>query len=291
MKALLALFLGSAICNQGLAMHPFDDTPDPTPDGSELQIVAIEHPPEYVIGFPMYLAITLHADESTGFHRLLFPDWFDLRGAIAVDATGPGASISVHPKPFIESDFGLEPQSLLPGESRRFLADVSPLFLQARPGVYTAHFTFVAPGVSAGANPVSLKFREPSAAELALLKRVAPDREKEPTWGQWSLTCPANNIAPDDVRQAGPLVFALALRYVLCGSEPLQQIDPAVFGVLTGIYAPERDAIQSEIFALRGNQAEADRLRHTVAAVKGMAWLSDHDRFFSILSKRPKQEP
>ena len=291
MKALLALLLGSAIWNLGFAMDPFDDTPDEAPDGSELQIVALEHPPEYVLGFPMYLALTLHADESTGFGRLIFPDLFNLRSAIGVDATGPGPRISFRPKPIIEADLGRAAQSLEAGESRRVLIEVSPLFLQAHPGVYTAHFSFVAPEVEAKAKPVALRFREPTAAEHAFLERVAPDRGKEPAWGQWIQACPANDMAPADLRQAGPLIFALALRFVLCGSQPLKELDPSVFDVLTGIYAPERDAIKAEIYALRGNDAEAARLKHAVTAVKGMAHWADRDQYFSVMSKRPKQEP
>lgn len=288
MNGLLPLLLGSAICSLGLAMDPFDDTPDDAPDGSELQVAAVEHPPEYVLGFPMYLAMTLHADESTGFRRLLFPDFFSLRSALGVDAAGP-SSISVHLKPIIEADFGRRGQALPAGESRRFLTDVSPLFLLARPGIYTARFTFIAPEISVEAKPVTLRFREPTVAELAVLKRVAPDREKEPTWGQWILTCPDADIDPADVRQPGPLAFALALRFLLCGSEPLREVDPKIFDGLTGIYAPERDAIKAELYALRGNQAEAARLRQAVTATKGMGWWAD--RYFSILSKRPEQAP
>lgn len=266
-----------------------DDVVDP------LTIMPVEHASEYVIGFPMYLAVTVRARPNIELNRLVFGNPVNLRACLGVDAQGPGKTIRTRPRPIIESSFGRAAQSLVSGESRRMLLDVSPLFHTVGEGEYSAQFQYAAPEVGAVAPPLQLHFRQPTREDQAILQKLAPDRADFNTWGEWCLTPPKQPVDPGALNQAGPLTFSLALRYLLFGKEPLSSIDPAILDVLQGVYAPERDLMKAELYQERGDDAAALKLQEAVHEnTVGLDWwialLHQKSGFVRGLSRRPKQD-
>jgi len=262
------------------------------PENDQLEILPVEHAPEYVIGLPMYVAVTIRAGPDVEFYRLVFGNPVNLRTCLGVDATGPSKAIHIHPRPVVDATVGRKGQSLLSGESRRMLLDVSPLFHDAGEGEYSVRFTYAAPEAVAEAGAVKLRLRRPTAAEEALVRRVAPDRPKFATWGEWCLTTPEQPIAGGDLKDARALAFALALRYLIHGDQPLSGIDPRILDGLLGFYEPERDLMQAELYQERGDAAAVERLTRGVREkTPGMEWwIEGVERgagFLRSLSKRP----
>src|SRR5215469_16671407 len=110
------------------------------PEDNQLEILPVEHASEYVIGFPMYVAVTVRAGAEAEFHRLIFGNPVNLRACLGVDAVGPGKEIHARLRPMIEPAMGRKGQSLDSNESRRMLLDASPLFHDVGEGEYSAQF-------------------------------------------------------------------------------------------------------------------------------------------------------
>jgi hypothetical protein len=263
-----------------------------------LEILPVEHLPEYVIGFPVYVAITVRSQPDSSFNRLLFADLADLRECIGVEITGKDAASTKRyvPKPIIDEESGLFPMRLKPGESRRMLADVSPLTgLTIPEGEYMVCFSFVTTKEAFAAEPVRIRFRKPTAAENAMKDAVAKDRSKFSNWAEWSVTCPPEPVSAREIRAGHPLTFSLLLRHLLCGAEPLNQVDPALLDVLNGLYAPERDALKAELYHARGDEANYKRLRSQILlGTPGLAWwirmIDEGGAFLKSFSMRPSAD-
>ncbi len=261
-----------------------------------LEMLPVEHLPEYVIGFPVYVAVTVRARPDRSFNRLLFADLSDLRECIGVEMTGEGAQGTLRyvPKPILEEEIGLFPQRLEPAESRRMLVDVSPLVGSSiSEGQYSVRFSFVSTEAVFSAMPVRIRFRKPTPAENALKDSVAKDRSAFPNWAQWSVTCPKEHVSAQGIIAGQPLTFSLLLRHLFCGSESLSRVDPALLDVLTGLYAPERDALKAELYHIRGDEASYQRLRaNTLQGTPGLAWwigmIDQGGGFLKTFSMRPQ---
>ena len=265
-------------------------------ESAGLEVLPVEHLPEYVIGYPMYVAIAVRAASGTAWNRLRFADFTGLHDAIGVEMiqeAGPGR-VRQLPAPVIEPEAGLFPQRLEPGETRRMLADVSPLVGDISEGVWRVRFSYLTPKIAYRAAPVVMRFRKPSAGEEALKNSVAPDRGRFANWSLWSETCGETPVSADRLHSAGPLTLPLLERYLFCGPEPLERIEPSVVDVLTGIYAPEQDALKAELFQARGDRDAYERLRQTILArTPGLAWwvrmLDGGGGYVKSLSMRPKR--
>jgi hypothetical protein len=252
-------------------MHP--TTEHPILAG--LQILPVDSLPEYVIGFPVYVAITVHARPNVSFERLRFADFLNLRESIGVhiaDVEG-GYSAQYEPTPMIPHEPGAIADRLGSGETRRMLTDVSPLIGNGIvEGEYQARFSYVTPYAAYEAPPVTLRFRKPTAAEEALLATAAPDRARFPNWALWTMSC-SHAVYDDSIEPENPLRFNLLLQRLLCGPEQLDKIDPAILDVLTGLFAPEGDALKAELHHARNDiegyqHSKADVLR----ATPGLEW-------------------
>jgi hypothetical protein len=100
-------------------------------------------------------------------------------------------------------------------------------------------------------------------------------------------------LAAADLKSSSLLAFSLALRFLFCGAEPLERIDPAVLDNLRGVYAPERDALKAELYGARGDDASYKRLRsETLASTPGLAWwfqmIDEGGAFLKSFSTRPR---
>jgi hypothetical protein len=70
-----------------------------------------------------------------------------------------------------------------------------------------------------------------------------------------------------------PLQLYATLRYALCGTAGLAQIDPSIFDGSTALLKPERDALKAELFHARGLSNDYTSLKNaTMHATPGLAW-------------------
>ena len=251
-------------------MQPSAETPVP----AELDIMPVEHLSEYIIGFPMHVAITVRAHRDVSFNMLPFADFLNLHaciGAEIADVRG-GEPLRYKPKPFLDPESGRRGSKLAPGEPRRMLADVSPYFNGVVEGEYRVRFSYIETDGMYHAPAVTLHLRQPDNAERALLAAAAADRPQFPTWGMWTIVCPKTaydgRIAPDN-----PLKFNLLLRRMFCGHESLDRFDPALLDVLAGLYAPEGHALQAELYHARGDSERYGEIRSQLRLdTPGLGW-------------------
>lgn len=254
-------------------MHPDVSQAEPL----DIEIVSVEHWPEYIIGFPAHVAITVRGRAGVTLGQLAFADLAGLNEAIGLEAvdTTSGAAFKYVPRPMVDRSMGRSPRRLEAGEQRRMLTDVSPLLLAVpHEGTFSLRFSFVSPQLTASAAPVTVRLRRSTPVEDALRQRVAPDRPTFPNWASWATACPADTI-PDEAMLPSrhPLLFDLLLRQLYCGPTPLRTFDPRRLDVLTDPYAPERDALKAELYYLRGERTQYERIRDTVLkTTPGMAW-------------------
>jgi hypothetical protein len=241
---------------------------------AELDILPVEHLPAYVIGFPVHVAVTVRAHPGISFNMLQFADFLNLRSCIGAEIENlrGGEPRRYTPKPFLDPQSGRRGGKLRPGESRRMLVDVSPYFVGIAAGEYRVSFSYVETYGVHSALPVTLRFRQATAAESALLVAAAPDRVNFETWDRWTITCPeslySGPIAPDN-----PLKLNLLLRRLFCGPEPLNRFDAAVLNVLTGLYAPEARALRAELYQARGDTEFYQQIRAQILVdTPGLGW-------------------
>ena len=240
----------------------------------ELDIMPVEHLPEYVIGFPMHVAITVRAHRDVSFNTLPFADFLNLYACIGAEITGPGGGEPVRyaPKPRLDPQSGRRGSKLAPSESRRMLADVSPYFDGMAEGEYRVRFSYIETDGVYHAPAVTLHLRRPTAAESALLASAAADRPDFPTWGTWTITCP-KTVYDGPVTADNPFRLNLLLRQMFCGRQSLDRFDPALLDVLTGLYAPEGQALQAELYQARGNTARYREIRARILLdTPGLGW-------------------
>ena len=245
-----------------------------TPNPAELDILPVEHLPEYIAGFPVYIAITVRAHPNIAFNALPFADFLNLRSCIGAEIFGRAGSepLRYMPKPYIDPQSGRRGGRLTAGQSRRMLVDVSPYFAAVSPGTYQVRFSYIETDGVYTAAPVMLRFREPTAAEAALLASAAGDRADFGSWGEWTMTCPTR-LYEGPIAADNPLRFNLLLRRLFCGAEPPERLDPAALNVLTGLYAPEGNALRAELYRARGDDAGYQALRSRILQeTPGLEW-------------------
>jgi hypothetical protein len=262
--------LVGGILSWGCQVHPITKAPVP----KEIDILPVEHLREYVIGFPVHVAITVRALPNVSFNMLPFADFLNLRASIGVEITSRsgGEPVRYQPKPFIDPDSGKRGSKLAPGESRRMLADVSMYFTHVTEGEYETRFYYVETDAIYPAASVMMRFRKPTASESALLKEAAADRPEFSSWGAWTITCPSK-LYDAEVTAENPLRFNLLLRRLLCAAEPPERADPAILDVLTGLYGPEGNALKAELYRARGGEARYQELRSQILSeTPGLLW-------------------
>jgi len=243
-----------------------------------VEVLPVEHLPEYVIGFPVYVAMTVRAKPNAALNAVTFPDLLDLRESVGVELVrrggGPGDTVTYEPAPHPGGDERPQGERLEPNETRRMLIDVSPILGRGiGEGEYDARLSWVTVGEIYDAPPVTLRFRRPTPDETARRASAAPDRERYPTWGIWTRTCSAAPSQSTDVRQDDPLVLNLLLRRLFCSPVPPDRIDPTALDALGGLFAPERDAFKVELYNARGDTARAQQLLEQITgSYPGLAW-------------------
>ena len=70
-----------------------------------------------------------------------------------------------------------------------------------------------------------------------------------------------------------PLRFNLVVRRLLSGHAGFAAIDPVIFDLLDGVYAPEGNALRAETLLARGDRSGYEALKQaTLATHPGLGW-------------------
>jgi hypothetical protein len=226
-----------------------------TADG--LAPLEVEHDDEYVIGFPVYVGVTVSSPRGgPSFNRLPLATMFRLHGAFGLTLTPHGTSEPTHTvdaSPSVGRTHAAPSFDLGSGASRRMLVDVGDLLPDdLAPGEYTLTLAYGGRMAFRVSAPFTARWREPDAHELATLARLSPERDRHGTWGQWTFGPPDHpRDAALPVNARDPLRFNRLVRSLLYGPDALAQVDPSALDVLDGVFTPEADAMRAELAAAR----------------------------------------
>lgn len=235
-----------------------------------IDVFPVEHLPEYIIGLPVHVAVTVRAPASVSFNGVRFADIGRLNECIGLEMPSGGYM----PKPMFDPHERHTGARLEPGEIRRMLTDVSPLIGTAiTEGTHTLQFYYVTPFARYAAPPVTIRFRRATPEEMAVVRTLAADRPGLPNWALWTTTCPKDPIVPEQYKIQPPLEFNLTLRQLFCSPTKLETVDPLSLNDLTGLFQPERRALQAELLKIRKDENNYQQLRTQILReTPGLAW-------------------
>ncbi|HEY8041587.1 MAG TPA: hypothetical protein VIF15_17390 [Polyangiaceae bacterium] len=256
------------------------------------------HDAEYVAGFPVHVALTLHGDPFVELRRIPRADWRGVRSAVGVKLVDPAAPPDqrlvrmVEAAPIIDDEI-VYPRVDLPAAGQvRMLVDLSELLggAAAPPavGAFEATVTYAAgrsPAMRRGVD-FPLVLRRPTSLEEHTLRALAPLATDG--WGPWAEEKPPEAeglLLTPHVDPADPLRLLRVMRFLMYGPTELADVDPAMFDVLGGVYAPDAEALRAEVLAARGDRAAlAKQLALARAATPGLGpWLASIESGTSFL--------
>lgn len=211
---------------------------------------------EYVLGFPMHVAVTVEACRpQLALRHLPYVTPFSSAGGIGAILTRDGRNV-VHLRPFASCGFGsTTPEFHLGrGERRRMLADLSEILPPLPAGTYELTVSYGSLLLAADSTPVTVVLRDPDASQRELLAARARDLARAGSWGLWTfLPSQPAPLPPDN--PADPARFNLLMRYYFHGAEPLGIDDLGLLAMLDGVYAPEAAVLEAELLHLLRDQA------------------------------------
>jgi len=234
--------------------------------------IAVVADPQYVLDFPILVAITLRNDaQDTDYLNL--PDLALLHPidslAIDLEPTDGGIPIRFGPT-FKTRDENLFRTELMAGTARRTLLDLTQFGQAFRPGKYRLKLSiFDRPRVFRSSSPVSLEFIAPTSAERAeaarLRKLGLPGNMQD--YGSWLpfLTNNWNTVTLSQSvgrKAADQLALYLALHRAAYGPEPLSSFPLEMFQNLRGlVISAEAAALEYELLAARGPKRDIETAR------------------------------
>lgn len=249
--------------------------PDANTALEEFEPPTVEHLAAYVIGFPVFIAVTIRTKPGIAMNAIPAADLIALNECIGVEVRDSAGAVihTYRPRPLVDPDLGEPGVRLSPGESRRMLTDISPTLGRLMAGEYTLQVSYVIPDAAYHAPPFTVRFRNPTTAEMAMLAAVAPDRAGVANWAIWTTTRPLLPVYTGAIRQDHPLLLNLFLRRLFYGQEPLARLNPTLLDAMEGLYRPEREALQAELYYARGDQEHYLQLRAKILRDSpGLAW-------------------
>jgi len=237
------------------------------PAHADVEILPVERPPEFVLAFPAFMAVTIRTKPGVALSRAPVADILRLNQCIGLEMQNDAGAV-VHkyvPTPVVDRELGKPGSRVEPGESRRMLTDISELVPpDIAEGTYTLRVSYVIPRGAYAAAPFTIRIRRPSPPEAAFLAAAAPDRGRYQNWAVWATTCPTTSVYGGPIDPGNPLTLYLLLRRVLCTPGGLAQFDPTIFDTLQGVYEPEGQMLKAELYQARG---DVPRYQQTRAAV------------------------
>jgi hypothetical protein len=226
----------------------------------------IDFAKDYVLGFPMHVAILVRCDQEEAVLRHLpFVDCLDTYGAIGLrlqNEWNHQEIMAFEPEFIVDEDAGIPEFALGPGETRRLLIDVSDLIpLETPAGDYFMRISYATGSTRVEHQPVLIVLRRPNAEEQGILGQIKPELLGEGRWKKWTTTPPRDlNHFTEQVTPEDPLRFNRILRFLFYSPQPLDQIDMTLLDGLDGIYYPEAMLFRAELLMARRDHAGFDRV-------------------------------
>jgi hypothetical protein len=253
------------------------DSPMPQngPPQPEIELVEVET--SYVLGFPMYVALTVRSKSAQ--NRLPWITAHNTKRAIGLRLTPNGQAqpikeVSVAAR-YIEEE--RPPVLRLPaGGAHRFLFDLSPLLPeQLAPGIYELELSYGNQYAVAHFRPVTFIFRAPTSDESRALVELRLQWDARRSYANWVESRP-DLPPPMPTDKNDPMRYPRLVRFLKYGAMPLREIDPHCLDVLDGLFEPEKAALLAELLAVRDKEAFARQVIEVKNRYPGLTkWMDD----------------
>lgn len=250
-------------------------------------VCKVEVAPSYRVGYPMPIAATIENPlPQRTYFALPFIDRFDMppplelvlvrvgeRDGQLLPAKTPGAHEG-------------EPHGfrLGPGEARRMLLDMAELDPRLEAGEYELRARYLAPPISADANPVRFTVELPGEDEAAAVARLrATNTSRSPSWNAFLLEnfreIERHELEHVPAAQHLRLRHMLTLHWASYGPHAPARLPPNTFdGAGDGPLVPELLALTHELALARGDATVATLEARLLAGWPGMAWRIEANR-------------
>lgn len=216
----------------------------------------VEHATDYVSGYPMHVAVTVHLepDERVVWAMIPHADVYLPEGvSVKFTEVASGAESAFE---YAESPFSERPPSgvlLYPGDRRRMLIDLADLeqgTLAA--GKYRVTLTF---GGSAG-EPFEMTLHAPTPAQKATQAFARTEGWGADGWGKWALApLKKPGSVSSAVSRTDPLRYCRVLRYLTHLPGTAASVPSSIFDALDGLYAPEAALLRADLAWARKDAA------------------------------------
>lgn len=265
--------------------------------GVELPKVYVEAAPRYLLGFPLFLAVTYdNPGADVDFYMLPELDLFNMPWGIGfhLAPTSGGAPVDLKagrldPELETETHGSVRAVPLAPHEKRRMLLDLSnfgvvlppeahlgPALLQ--PGTYRLTLVLRQGKETTSSSPVTVELAAATpedAREAARLRTLGGRPPDTGSWGpfltsNWSTVIPSPSLSLDAQRQ---LALHLFLHHAFYGPEPIAKLDEPLLGRITEpSLAADVAAFRYESLTARGAPDAKQALDDLLARWPGMRW-------------------
>lgn len=239
---------------------------------SRLDPLGVDHRPEYVLGYPIHVALTVR-NLAPGSILALLPhaSVFDPGSGIRVvvqDAESGTGRADPGPPYDVESEEGEGCFELRFGESRRMLTDIAALMPTAlTPGRYLFTLQYGAPHAYASERTGPVAIRRPDPDEAAELDRLRPEIEHN-GWGSWTLYRRPDPALANLPAAQGPAHFNHVLRALIFDAD----MDPAILDTLDELYRPEAAVLAVELARFNGDSRWRVMVEAAREAHPELAW-------------------
>lgn len=240
--------------------------------------VRLEAAPQYVLGLPSFLEVTL-ANETEG------ADYYDLQQCDPLSPPFPveltftaGATALTLPARSSGREEGRRGFDLVPGDSRTFVLDFSELEPALEPGAWQLQARWVMRHERPRSAPVAVTLVAPEPAELPLLARLRlAGGRRTPSWANLikspTVTEEEEIMQKLSDRASRSLVPYLILHQAVQGPEPLAVFPPEVFAThQQGPWASEASVLTYELLWARQAPDLAQRRIRLLQRWPGLAF-------------------
>lgn len=258
-----------------------EDRGGPAPPAEIMDTVApqvtVEADPEYRVGFPMVVAVTLR-NTTVGTTWSTLPAFDLLALSVPVQftfVTASGRRIDLPTRSLRGGEGPPDGISLGPGEARTMLFDISELDPPLTPGAYTLESLYRTRHGSYPAPPLPVAIVAPSHEDGVNAARLrSAQNAPEPSWSRFldegRADLPEVELSPEGWRA---LAFHESVHRAVYGHLALKAIDPALFdGFKAGPLAGEAALIRLELWLARGDGRAARVREKLLVQWPGLRW-------------------
>jgi len=238
----------------------------------DMPLVTVEAESTYILGFPMLIAFTMeNSSQDTDFLDLpdLSPELPIDSLAVTFRQQDGQPSLTFGPS-FAFRDQGLMRTTLMAGERKRFLVDLSALGLTLAPGTYELTVTLYDTATRfATSGPARITLMAPDARDAAELQRLKmlmrQARMAREDWRAFLATgphtlVPALRLSPQATHQ---MAYHLFINAAVAAQHIATVTDAALHNLQGPVLTPEAALLRLELAVMRGDTAQAAQLAST----------------------------